>query len=53
MNPIDAEYRFRPGCIYNVDSSDFINQGGGFSGAHSDIRKPQVAHAVWSAIIGS
>jgi hypothetical protein len=26
-----------------------INLGGGFSGAHSDIAKPEVAHAVWEA----
>jgi hypothetical protein len=29
-----------------------INVGGGFSGAHSDIAKPEVAHAVWEASRG-
>ncbi|MDZ4820667.1 MAG: DNA/RNA non-specific endonuclease [Planctomycetota bacterium] len=40
------------GGILNVEASSVINQGGGFSGAHSDIRKPEVAHLVWSAMIG-
>jgi hypothetical protein len=47
--PVDGDYGFRPGGIYNVESSGVINVGGGFSGAHSDIAKPQVGHAVWQA----
>jgi hypothetical protein len=49
MRPAGATYAFQPGRIYNLESSQFINEGGGFSGAHSDIRKPAVAHAVWEA----
>jgi hypothetical protein len=37
-----ASYDFKPGKIYNLESSEFIR-------AHSDIAKPEVAHAVWSA----
>jgi len=50
MLPENGAYDFQPGHVYNVESSNFINQGSGFSGAHSDIRKKPVAHAVWSAI---
>ena len=46
-------YSLKAGQIYNVESSQVINIGGGFSGAHSDIRKPAVAHLVWNAILGS
>jgi hypothetical protein len=45
----DHAYNFEPGKIYNIDGSGVINIGGGFSGAHSDIAKPEVAHAVWEA----
>jgi hypothetical protein len=46
---VDHSYDFQPGAIYNIDGSGVINIGGGFSGAHSDIAKPEVAHAVWEA----
>ncbi|MGO9207503.1 MAG: DNA/RNA non-specific endonuclease [Candidatus Limnocylindrales bacterium] len=51
MRPAGASYPFQPGRVYNLEASQFINEGGGFSGAHSDIRKPAVAHAVWEAAI--
>jgi hypothetical protein len=47
-----TDYRFELGRPYNLEASRFICRGGGFSGAHSDIGRPEVAHAVWSAIIG-
>ena len=47
----DRLYGFEPGKIYNIDGSGVINVGGGFSGAHSDIAKPEVAHVVWEAAI--
>ncbi|MBD2578388.1 hypothetical protein [Oscillatoria sp. FACHB-1406] len=52
MLPRDATYNFQPGKIYNLESSQFIcdvEQGGRSSGAHSDIAKPEVAHALWAA----
>src|SRR5215213_315693 len=51
MKMLDSqgEYRFEPGKIYNLESSEYISQGGGASGAHSDIARPEVAHAVWEA----
>lgn len=48
----NEEYNFEPGKIYNLESSKFIcnvELGGPTSGAHGDIAKPEVAHAVWSA----
>ncbi|MBD2084101.1 hypothetical protein [Coleofasciculus sp. FACHB-542] len=52
MLPCDASYDFKPGKIYNLESGKFIcnvELGGPTSGAHCDIAKPEVAHAVWSA----
>ena len=45
----DHAYGFEPGKLYNIECSGIIKEGGGFSGAHSDIAKPEVAHAVWEA----
>jgi len=52
MGPADFAYEFQPGVVYNLAGSRFIREGGGFSGAHSDIARPEVAHAVWSAVMG-
>ncbi len=45
-----ATYGFVLGGIYNIDATRIIANGGGFSGAHSDIAHPEVAHAAWEAI---
>ena len=50
MLPPDGDYGFHGGRVYNLDASDYINQGGGAVGAHNDIAKPAVAHAFWQAI---
>jgi hypothetical protein len=49
MLPTESDYGFEAGKVYNLESSEFINQGGGAAGAHNDIAKPEVAHAVWQA----
>lgn len=52
----NEEYNFEPGKVYNLESSKFIcnvELGGPTSGAHCDIAKPEVAHAVWSAAFPS
>jgi hypothetical protein len=49
MLPASLDYSFQGGRIYNLESSQFINQGGGAAGAHNDIAKPEVAHAIWQA----
>lgn len=47
-----AGYEFHPGKIYNLESSAFICDGDGPSGAHSDIAKAEAAHVVWEAARG-
>ena len=51
MQPASAAYQFSPGHIYNLESTRYICEGGGTSGAHNDIAKPEVAHAFWSAVM--
>jgi len=48
-----SEYEFEPGRIYNLEASRFISHGGGSSGAHNDIDRPEVAHAIWQAAFAS
>ena len=43
-------YGFQGGHVYNLESTGVIKDGGGASGAHSDIAKPEVAHAMWEAV---
>jgi hypothetical protein len=45
----DEPYSFRIGGIYNLDCGSVICNGGGVSGAHSDICHPEIAHAIWQA----
>ncbi|MGL5081707.1 MAG: hypothetical protein ACRC8A_09495 [Microcoleaceae cyanobacterium] len=47
MNPREIAYEFQPGVIYNLDGSEFIREGNRAEGAHNDITRPEVAHAVW------
>jgi hypothetical protein len=47
------QYKFAKGRIYNLDAVDVIKNGGGFSGAHSDIAHPEVAHIMWQMILTS
>ena len=51
MEGADFDYGFEPGHIYNLEASHVIKNGGGFSGAHSDIAHPEVAHAMWQAVL--
>ena len=53
MRPPAFRYAFKPGTIVNLEASDVIKNGGGPSGAHSDIAHPEVAHAFWSAVLGA
>ncbi len=47
--PVTSSYDFEVGRVYNIEASDVIKNGGGASGAHSDIAHPEVAHAFWEA----
>ena len=51
MLPHDGAYGFKPGLVYNIESSEFIKKMDGASGAHSDIDGPEVAHALWQAAL--
>ena len=52
MATADHEYGFRAGHVYNLESSDVIKTSSGMaSGAHSDIAHPEVAHAMWQAVL--
>ena len=53
MQPPTERYEFASGRLYNLDASKTIKNGGGFSGAHSDIAHPEVAHAMWAAVLAS
>lgn len=53
MHSATQDYKFMPKRVYNLEASNTIKNGAGFSGAHSDIAHPEVAHAIWSAILAS
>ena len=49
IKPATSAYGFKPGAIYNIESSRVIAKIDGASGAHSDIAHPEVAHVFWEA----
>ncbi len=52
MLPADQPYHFRAGGVYNLESSKYIcTIEYPTSGAHSDLAHPEVAHAVWQAML--
>ncbi|OUL98590.1 CHAT domain-containing protein [Variovorax sp. JS1663] len=51
MRSSTYDYIFEPGGIYNLEASQIIRNGGGVSGAHSDIAHPEVAHVFWEAVL--
>ena len=44
------KYNFESGHVYNLECTSVIKDGSGASGAHNDIAKPEVAHAMWEAV---
>lgn len=50
IGDITHQYKFKPGQVYNIECTSVIKDGSGASGAHSDIAKPEVAHAMWEAV---
>jgi hypothetical protein len=50
MGDASHAYGFTGGNIYNLEGTAVIKDGGGASGAHSDIAKPEVAHAMWESV---
>jgi len=53
MQPTTFAYGFEKGRVYNLEASAVIRHGDGFSGAHSDIAHPEVAHAMWEAVLAA
>ncbi|BBD60739.1 hypothetical protein NIES2109_35380 [Nostoc sp. HK-01] len=55
MLSVNENYQFAAGKVYNLDSTQYIcdTSDGIFVGAHNDIAKPEVAHAVWQAVLAS
>lgn len=52
MLPADESYNYEAGKVYNLESSQYIcEMQSRSSGAHSDLAHPEVAHAVWEAVI--
>ncbi|HEX7981838.1 MAG TPA: hypothetical protein VF461_24755, partial [Gemmatimonadaceae bacterium] len=51
LGAADTDYGFQNGRVYNLDANGVIKNGGGFSGAHSDIAHPEVAHVMWQAAL--
>lgn len=53
MLPPDHKYPYEAGKLYNLDGTQYIcdKTGGGLGSDHSDIAKPEVAHAVWEALL--
>ncbi len=49
--PATTDYNFTPGAAYNLECSEVIREGSGRGGAHNDICRPEVAHAVWQAAL--
>ena len=55
MLPLQYSYNFQPQKIYNLESSQYIYdpQANFVMGSHCVIDKPEIAHAVWSAVLSS
>jgi hypothetical protein len=55
MLSLQEPYKFQPHRIYNLESSQYIyDPHASFAmGAHNAFDKPEVAHAVWSAVLAS
>jgi hypothetical protein len=50
IGDIAQSYGFQRGHVYNLECTNVIKDGTGASGAHSDIAKPEVAHAMWESV---
>jgi len=51
MREKNHQYDFKPGRVYNLESSGVIRKKALLVGAHSDIAHPEVAHAWWQAVM--
>ena len=53
LRAVDQPYDLRPGVVHDLRGDDVIRDSAGVMGAHSDIAKPSVAHAVWQAALAA
>ena len=53
MGEVTYAYGFKPAARLQPRGERIIKDGGGASGAHSDIAHPEVAHAFWAAVLAS
>lgn len=53
LRAVDQPYDLRPGVVHDLRGDDVIRDSAGVMGAHSDIAKPPVAHAVWQAALAA
>jgi hypothetical protein len=49
LGAIGARHDLARGKLFNVDAANVIRQGGGASGAHSDLDHPELFQLVWEA----
>ena len=53
LRAVDQPYDLQPGVVHDLRGDDVIRDSAGVMGAHSDIAKPSVAHAVWQAALAA
>jgi hypothetical protein len=53
LHDITDAYEFHPNVVYDLRADDVICDGRGVMGAHSDIAKPAVGHAMWQAVLST
>jgi hypothetical protein len=53
LRAVGEGYDLQPGVVHNLRADHVIKDGDGLMGAHSDITKPPVAHAVWQAALAA
>ena len=51
LRPLTEPYELRPHVVYNLRADHVIAAGRGLMGAHSDIARPEVAHALWQTVL--
>ncbi len=51
LRAVDQPYDLQPGVVHDLRGDDVIRDSAGVMGAHSDIAKPPVAHAVWQGAL--
>jgi hypothetical protein len=53
LGDVTSDHALAPGRVYNVNGDAVIRNGGGLSGAHSDIAHAEVGHLFWNAVLAA